>query len=199
MDFGHCLEVAQKNTSFCRRQDISGTASDVTCSMKFFIFLVLTVVTFLPVISCVYHELDPPLSSLHTDASLFEEINEQGFEYYESGMILQAASASPHGFFKLRFNEEALSSLDATGELPEGGAFKEGSVIVKEVFVNNELFLYAIIKKTPFDVNAANGWLWSEYRPDGSIQYSIAGKGNSCTGCHDDLPNRDFVRTFDLH
>ena len=167
--------------------------------MKVFIILILTVLTFLPLISCVYHKLDDPSASSFTDANLFEEINEPGFEYYQGGTILQPASQSPHGNFKLRFNEEALSSLDATGELPEGGTFKEGSVIVKEVFVNNTLVQFAIMKKSPGDPNAANGWLWSERGPNGSLDYSITGKGGSCTSCHGDQPNRDFVRTFDLH
>jgi hypothetical protein len=167
--------------------------------MKISIYLILVALTFLPLISCVYHELDDPSLSLITNASIFEEINEAGFEYYQGGTILSPASASPHGNFKLRFNQEALSSLDETGELPEGGTFIEGSVIVKEVYVNNVLNIYAILKKAPSDVNAANGWLWSEIGPDGAVQYNIAGKGNACTSCHDDLPNRDFVRTFDLH
>jgi hypothetical protein len=167
--------------------------------MKLFIYLILFIFTFLPVISCVYHELDDPSSSAYTNAKLFREIKAPGFEYYQGGATLQPASASPHGNFKLRFNEEALSSLDPSGELPEDGTFAEGSLIVKEVYVDNVLSIYAIMKKAPGDANAANGWLWSEYGPDGSVAYSIAGKGNGCTPCHDDLPHRDFVRTFDLH
>jgi hypothetical protein len=167
--------------------------------MKTFIFLILTILTFLPLISCVYHQLEAPSSSPITDTSLFEEINEAGFEYYQGGATLLPASASPHGNFKLRFNEEALASLDATGELPDGGVFMNGSVIVKEVYLNNVLTIYAVMKKAPSDVNAANGWLWSEYLPDGGVPYGIAQRGNSCTSCHDDLPNRDFVRTFDFH
>ena len=167
--------------------------------MKISIYFILVGLTFLPLISCVYHELDAPFSSSFTDASVFEEINAAGFEYYQNGTILQPASASPHGNFKLRFNQEALSSLDETGELPEGGTFVEGSVIVKEVYLNNVPTVYAVMKKAPSDANASNGWLWSEYQPGGGVYISIAAKGSSCTSCHDDLPNRDFVRTFDLH
>ena len=167
--------------------------------MKIFIYSILAILTFLPVVSCVYHELDAPSSSLETDRTLFEEISGSGFEYYQGGNILMPASASPHGNFKLRFNAEALSSLDATGELPEGGTFAEGSVIVKEVHVNNVIAVYAVMKKSATDANAGNGWLWSEYSPNGSVLYSIAGKGNGCISCHDDLPNRNLVRTFDLH
>jgi hypothetical protein len=167
--------------------------------MKISIYFILVALTFLPLISCVYHELDDPSSSRITDSRIFEEINEAGFEYYKGGTILSPASASPHGNFKLRFNQEALSSLDGTGELPAGGTFIEGSVIVKEVYVNNVPTVYAVMKKAPSDANASNSWLWSEYRPDGDVYISITAKGNSCTSCHDDLPNRDFVRTFDLH
>jgi hypothetical protein len=167
--------------------------------MKFFIYLILAVLTFLPVVSCVYHELDSPSLSAETDQSLFEEINEAGFEYYQGGNTLMPASASPHGNFKLRFNAEALSSLDASGELPEGGTFAEGSVIVKEVYVNNLLNIYAVMKKASSDAASGNGWLWSEYRPDGGVHFSIAAKGSACIGCHDDQPNRNLVRTFDFH
>jgi hypothetical protein len=167
--------------------------------MKTFIYLVLAALTFLPVVSCVYHELESPSSSSETDQSLFEEINEAGFEYYQGGNTLMPASASPHGNFKLRFNIQALSSLDASGELPEGGTFAEGSVIVKEVYVNNQLDIYAVMKKASSDAASGNGWLWSEYTPDGSVHISIAAKGSACISCHDDLPNRNFVRTFDFH
>ena len=167
--------------------------------MKFFIYLILAVLTFLPVVSCVYHELDSPSLSSETDLSLFEEINETGFEYYQGGNTLMPASASPHGNFKLRFNAKALSSLDDSGELPEGGTFAEGSVIVKEVYANNQISVYAVMKKASSDAAAGNGWLWSEYGPDGGVYISIAAKGSSCISCHDDLPNRNLVRTFDFH
>ena len=167
--------------------------------MKFFIYSILAVLTFLPVVSCVYHELDSPSSSSMTDQTLYNEINEPGYEYYQGGNILSPASASPHGSFKLRFNQEALSSLDATGELPEGGTFAEGSVIVKEVYVNNQVTVYAVMKKAAADANSGSGWLWSEYNPNGGVFVSIASKGSGCISCHDDLPNRNLVRTFDLH
>ena len=167
--------------------------------MKILIYLILAVLTFLPLVSCVYHELDAPSSSQVTDRSLFQEISESGFEYYQGGNTLTPATASPHGNFKLRFNQEALSSLDATGELPEGGTFAEGSIIVKEAYLNNEINVLAVMKKAAGDANAGEGWLWSEYKPNGSVLFSIKAKGNGCITCHDDLPNRNLVRTFDLH
>lgn len=167
--------------------------------MKTFIYISLAALTFLPVVSCVYHELDSPALSATTDGQLFDEVNKPGYEFYQGGNILSPASASPHGNFKLRFNEEALSSLDPNGELPEGGRFAEGSIIVKEVIVNNEITVLAVMKKAAGDASSGEGWLWSEYRPNGEVLYGIAAKGSVCISCHDDLPNRNLVRTFDLH
>jgi hypothetical protein len=152
--------------------------------------------------SCEYHDLDPPkgvLNSNETDTTLFIEMNEAGYKYYRSGAILNAASESPHGSFKLRFNNIAWSALDNSGKLPVGQTFPEGSIIVKEVYTNNKLFIYAVMKKEPSDPNAVLGWIWAEYRPDGSPAFSLSGKGVPCTGCHSESLNRDYVRVFDLH
>ena len=149
--------------------------------------------------SCEYHELTDVTTSVNTIQSVFNEINDQGYQYYQNGSILSAASASPHGSFRLRFNDAAWSSLNGDGELPVGGQFKDGSFIVKEVYHNNVLSLYAIMKKASSDPKAGNGWLWSEYLLDGTPLVNIEGKGNGCISCHDDTPNRDLVRTFDFH
>ena len=149
--------------------------------------------------SCVYHDFGDFTTSDNSDASLFDEINEAGYQFYQNGSLLAAAPESPHGSFKLRFNSAAASSLDNTGELPENGKFKEGSIVVKEIYQNNSLSLYAVLKKAPSDAAAGNGWLWSEYALDGSVLYSIESEGAGCIDCHSDTPNRDLVRTFDLH
>ncbi len=149
--------------------------------------------------SCVDHEFKDVSTSTNTNESLFAELEAAGYQYYQNGNTLAPASASPHGSFRVRFNETAASSLDSDSELPEGTTFKEGAVIVKEVYKNNALSLYAIMKKAPSDPSAANGWLWAEYALDGTAVYAINQKGGSCTGCHSDTPNRDFVRTFDFH
>jgi hypothetical protein len=137
-------------------------------------------------------------SNSPSDENLFKEISETGYSYYQNGDILTAASASPHGAFKLRFNKIAQDALDATGELPSGATFPDGSVIVKDVYNNGSLDLYAIMKKST-DANAGSGWLWSEYKPDGSVVYSISKKGDACISCHNSGVTRDLVRTFDLH
>ena len=149
--------------------------------------------------TCVNHEFGDATESGNTSQSLFTEINAAGYQYYQNGAILSPASASPHGSFKLRFNNIAASSLNTSGELPIGNTFKEGSIIVKEVYSNNTLSLYAVMKKVPADPSAANGWLWAEYALDGNAVIAINQKGTSCTNCHSETPNRDLVRTFDFH
>jgi len=108
-------------------------------------------------------------------------------------------SPSPHGQFKLRFNAIAASVLDNTGELPTNGRFPVGSILVKESYLNNTLSGLVVIKKAPTDANASNGWLWGFYSLDGVATISIEEKGSQCVNCHSSSPNRDLIRTFDLH
>ena len=154
---------------------------------------------FIAMKSCVYHDVSDMKTSENTDQSLFDEIGEGGFIYFQNGSTLSPDPASPHGLFKLRFNSIAGASLDSNGELPAGGKFKEGSLVVKEVYQNNNLAVYAVMKKAPSDNSSGNGWLWSEYALDGTPLSSIEGQGAGCINCHSNTPNRDLVRTFDLH
>ena len=150
--------------------------------------------------SCTYHDLGRDSDVVHTDETLFDEVNvTDGYQYYVNGNTLPAAIPSPHGSFKLRFNQIAWEALDSNGELPSGKGFPNGSVLVKEVYNADGLFVYAVMKKEPSDASAGNGWLWAEYFPDGAIAFSIERRGNGCISCHSEVPNRDLVRTFDLH
>lgn len=133
------------------------------------------------------------------DGELFTESTASTLEYYQNGDVLSAAAPSPHGAFKLSYNATAAAALDSTGELPVGASFPTGSLIVKEVQTNGALSLLAIMKKDPNHEQAAEGWLWAEYDPDGSVVISVSKKGKQCTSCHGGSPNRDFVRTYDLH
>jgi hypothetical protein len=134
-----------------------------------------------------------------TDEALIKEIDQTGYTFYANGETLTAASASPHGSFKLRFNQKAWDVLDSNEELPTGKSFPDGSVIVKEVYSGATLVLIAVMKKATKDPNAASGWLWAEYRPDRSVHYGISHKGDACVTCHSSGIHRDLVRTFDLH
>ena len=133
------------------------------------------------------------------DGQLYDESTADGLIYYRNGEVLAGQSPSPHGAFKLAFNDIAQAALDTSGELPVGAVFPEGSLIVKEIQTNGTLSLLAVMKKESGNDNAAEGWLWSEYDPDGSVVIGVSKKGTSCTGCHGGSPNRDLTRTFDLH
>ena len=130
---------------------------------------------------------------------LYEEATASGLVLYKNkDSILSAAGTSPHGPFKLKFNALAASQFGTDGKFPTGGTFKDGSLIVKEVYANGTLQLYAVMKKDDSKFSE-NGWLWAEYGTDGKTVYSIGEKGKSCVGCHSGTPNRDRTISFDLH
>jgi hypothetical protein len=134
------------------------------------------------------------------DEQLYAEANTSGLYYYQQhDSVLSAAGNSPHGTFKLRFNQIAWDALGTDGRLPQGGTFPEGSLLVKEVIRNNAVKFYAVMKKAPASPNAANGWLWIEMNADGSLLHSITEKGDACLSCHSANTNRDFTNSFDLH
>ena len=149
--------------------------------------------------SCVSHSIEDPSIEPTTDVSLFEEASLPGFTFYQNGNVLQAVDPSPHGHFKLRFNDIAGAVLDNTDELPAGQAFPSGSILVKEAYQNNTLTGLIIIKKAPTDPHAGGGWLWGFYTLDGVATISIEERGSQCVNCHSSTPNRDLIRTFDLH
>jgi hypothetical protein len=149
-------------------------------------------------IQCKKDEEQEPV--INADSMFYNETqSNSGYTYFRNGKILSAASPSPHGSFKLRFNSVAQAALDSTGQLSKGSTFPENSIIVKEVYSGGSLSLLVPMKKSPNDENAANGWVWAEYDTDGSTVYSISKKGADCTGCHSLDNHRDFVKTFDLH
>jgi len=154
---------------------------------------------FLFTITLSIHSCKKDEKDTDADEALYNEVKASGYTYYQNGVTLAAAAASPHGSFKLRFNSVAHAALDSTGELPVGSGFPIGSIIVKEVYNGSSLHLYAVMKKDPSNENAGSGWLWAELNTDGSTQHSVGKKGDGCVSCHSNSPNRDLSRTFDLH
>lgn len=132
--------------------------------------------------------------------SIFEEANGSGLSFYQGiDSVFSPAGGSPHGNFKLKFNSKAASVLDVDGRIPPGTTFPEGSLIVKEAFAGTSDMFYAVMKKDSKSKFAADGWLWGEYKTDGTVIYNVKEKGASCISCHSASPNRDRVRSFDLH
>jgi hypothetical protein len=144
---------------------------------------------------CSYNDLPGA-----TDAELYERaVSPSGYVYFNGGLLLAPDPASPHGSFKLRFNDLAASALDANGRLPVGHIFPNGSMLVKEVYEGGNLVLYAVMRKDPSSPNAGNGWLWAELGPAGEAAFTVKRRGDGCISCHSTSPNRDLTRTFDLH
>mgnify|MGYP006908207228 CR=1 FL=1 len=135
-----------------------------------------------------------PVMGRITDAELYAMcIDSSGHFWYQGGQTLPGAGNSPHGNFRLRFDSTANTVLTQMGEISPGGIFPEGSLIVKDIISNNQVELYAVMYKY------LGAWLWAEYRPGGAIVHGIRKDPGICTSCHGIQPNRDWVRTFDLH
>lgn len=143
----------------------------------------------------------PAPATADPDKALFAEATATtGFTWYRGGdTIVAAVPASPHLKYRMRFNATAATALDAAGNLPVGGTFPVGSLVVKDVYDRGRLARVNVMKKDLTGPNAANGWQWAEYNPDGSLRMGVTTKGAGCISCHSITPNRDLTRTFDLH
>lgn len=158
------------------------------------VVFIATFISILVVQSCKKDKTDPD-----ADNALYSEITASGYTYYQNGNVLSGVAPSPHGSFKLRFNSTATAALDSTGELPAGNKFPTGSILVKELYSGSDISLYVVMKKDPSNANAGSGWVWAEFKTDGSVAFSITKKGDGCISCHSGSPNRDLTRIFDLH
>lgn len=133
------------------------------------------------------------------EEEIYDDFSKGSYSYYQGGVILSPAGPSPHGDFKLKYNSVAATVLDSNGELPTGGTFPNGSILVKEVYSSGAINLYAVMKKDTESKFAANGWIWIEYSTDGKTVFSAKKKGDGCISCHSSGTARDQVKTYDLH
>jgi hypothetical protein len=134
--------------------------------------------------------------------SLFEQIsNAAKYSFYKNdSSVLPSAPQSAHNaFFRVRFNSIAAAALTESGKLPVNGSFPEGSIIVKDLYnqQNGNIVLYSVLKKESGNANSNTGWLWAEYDTSGKEIYAIVSKGDGCVNCHS-VNSRDKVRLFDL-
>jgi len=151
---------------------------------------------------------DPPAPGpgITTDARLFGLITETspyagyplfpGVDSVASGTLNGSTAHQP--MVRVSLNPAALGSLPAD-TLPAGGSFARGSIIVKEIRETGATTLLAVMMKEPDSPDAAGGWLWAEYGPDGSVVFSIKRHGDGCVPCHsrEQGPRNDLVRTFE--
>jgi hypothetical protein len=107
-------------------------------------------------------------------------------------------SAAHRPLVRVRLNAAAAGAL-VNGLLPEGGAFPDGAVIVKEILDSTRVLLLAVMRRDRGDPYAGEGWLWAEFEPDGTPFISVTASGRNCTGCHmrEQGPLHDLVRTFE--
>lgn len=168
--------------------------------MKNTIKVALLFLSVMAVVSSCKKEDEESTEDINENAALYELTkSDEGYIYFKNGDELPGTSPSPHGSFKLRFNDVAAAALDSTGKLPVGASFPENSLIVKDLYSGGSLNLIAVMQKKPSSSNSANNWVWAEYNPGGEVVYSVSENGAACTSCHSTSSNRDFIKTFDLH
>lgn len=169
----------------------------IKINLKRFPFILGIAVIVQTLQSCKENAADNPNSE---NGKLYAEVNDNNFVFYKNeDKILSPKGNSPHGEFRLRFNNTALASLDSTGKLPVGGAFGEGSIVLKEIMSGNKVTDYIVMKKSSGHVNAKNNWLWYGFKKDGKLRNDPADQGKDCAGCHAGGGNRDQTLSFTLH
>lgn len=128
-----------------------------------------------------------------TDLALLDSCKASSHRYYknDTGLLHKAAgSNSPHGPFKLRFNSIAFKALTDSGRLPVNAPMPEGAMVIKDVYKDGKLDLYALMYKH------SGSWLWAEIKPNKQVLYSVSMDPGTCTGCHNQAGNRDLLVSF---
>ena len=105
-------------------------------------------------------------------------------------------SGHPEARLVTRYNAKAATQLDAGGKVRAGAVFPDSSIIVKDLINGNSLVTVAVMMKLSKSPQAtSDGWIWTEYSANGTVQASVNGRGQSCTGCHG--TGIDFTRMND--
>jgi hypothetical protein len=174
----------------------------------------LTFAVLLAGMSCGRNTVPPtraspsPSGNVSDDASLFRRVTETdpfaGYtvflnaDEFTDGRLNGSEAHRP--IVRVSLNATAFGALQ-NGRLPPGGGFPAGSVVFKEVRSRADAptTRYAVMYKDAGSAFAGNGWVWAEFRPDGSVQYSVSNRGTACTGCHlrEQGAQNDLVRTFE--
>jgi len=138
------------------------------------------------VLAACQHEV----GSFDTDTELFERSrsNEASVWYKLNDTLLPRSSGSGHSeaLLRTRFNATAASALDSVGQVIADTTFRNGSLIVKELWPDaSGVGTYAVMLKRPSDPSAdANGWIWGYIRSSGEVRESAIDQGAVCRGCH---------------
>lgn len=130
---------------------------------------------------------------------LYAEATADGLLKYKNGDTLFPKGSSPHGKFVLKINQLMSSGLDGNEKLISAENIPDGALIVKEVLGASGVEFIAVMKKQRKSKFSAEGWIWAEYKPGGSVYYDPTRKGGACVSCHGGEGNQDFTLTFALH
>jgi hypothetical protein len=159
----------------------------------------LTLLFFAMALSIAHASCKHPVATSE-DQAIMDEVMTSTLLYYQGNdVLLRESGNSPHGDFKLLFNQTAWDALDSTGRLPVGGTFPDGSLIVKDIVKGGSTDLYAVMLKKPSSGLSNLGWVWNEFKPNGGLVIGAKDKGKACVGCHRGNTNRDYTNSFDLH
>lgn len=135
---------------------------------------------------------DPEVA--YSDRALFDSATSTNYYYFKNNSSnLLSGVHGPHGNFKLRFNSIAYKMLTDSNRIPKGVKFPNGSFIVKDVYKNGAVNIYAYMYKH-------NGnWLWGEAESNGKFLFTAKDGAKSCVGCHSQTGNRDQVVAFHFY
>jgi hypothetical protein len=120
--------------------------------------------------------------------------------FRNSHALIVRAPSSPHREkqIRVRYNSFAATQLDADGLVKSGAVFPDSSIIVKELYDGTTLSTIAVMLKMKGSATAGfGGWVWAEYRADGTVTYATTGRGAACSSCHS--RGIDYTRMNDSH
>jgi hypothetical protein len=158
-----------------------------------------TVMTFCLVSIWTINSCKKEKEATGTDKELYEMAKAtSGFTWFKnSSSLLNKSSGSghPQPFLRTRYNAVAATKLDSNGKIMTGSTFPEGSLIVKELNDNSTtLGRYEILYKKSGSADAdAKGWVWGYINADGGVAETASKKGSSCTSCHSQADNIDYM------
>lgn len=149
-----------------------------------------------------------PAASIQDDASLYRLITQTeplstyalfpSVDEFTTGRLNGSEAHNP--IVRVRLNASAMGALQG-GRLPAGGRFPDGSIVLKEIgpSAGAPPTTYAVMYRDAANRLSANGWVWAEFSPSGSVQYSVSNRGAGCAGCHqrERGQQNDLVRTFE--
>lgn len=147
-------------------------------------------------------------TGVRDDASLWRLVSQSdpfarytAFPNVEETVMGRLVGSEAHRpVIRVTLNSTAAAALQ-NGRLPAGGTFPAGSVVFKEIKPSTTAnpTLYAVMLKDSSSGLAGGGWVWGEYRPDGSTVFPVNSRGSACVGCHrlERGPQNDLVRTFE--